>query len=255
MANDAYRALVGPDRPLVGRPVREALPELAGQGFFELLDQVYRSGETYVGEAQPIALARGTDGRPETRYISFVYAPVRAADGSIDGVITEGHDLTALKLAESALRQARDIDLIGRLAAGVAHDFNNLLTVILGNSELLAQSLAADDALQELAQTTYTAAERGADLTRRLLASAARDLAPRRPPRTREARFAAPSITLDITAAAGISGLGRPSSSNTPCSTCASYARRHRRWPYRHRRECGTRPRPDDEAVPGATSA
>src|SRR5690606_31928418 len=106
MANDAYRALVGRERPLVGRPVREALPELAGQGFFELLDQVYRSGEPYVGEAQPIVLARGADGTPETRYISFVYAPVRTPDGRIDGLITEGHDVTALKTAELALRRA-----------------------------------------------------------------------------------------------------------------------------------------------------
>ncbi|MEX2482406.1 MAG: PAS domain-containing protein [Gammaproteobacteria bacterium] len=290
MANAAYRHLVG-ERDLVGKPVREALPELAGQGFFEMLDEVYRSGRPCVGEAMPILLQREADGPAEQRYINFIYAPVRTPRGEITGLLTEGHDVTELKRtedelrtalhdnevifansrdmlcmldiegryvrisasaagllgyapdeligrncldlahpadlertrgalrdiltghptsafenrcirkdgtiapllwsavwapeqrkiiavardlserlqAEATLHQAQNIELIGRLAGGIAHDFNNLLTVILGNSDLLVSELVDHPELRELAEMTHTAAERGADLTRRLL--------------------------------------------------------------------------------------
>ncbi len=79
-------------------------------------------------------------------------------------------DVTGRIELEERLRQAQRLEAVGQLTGGVAHDFNNLLTVILGNAELLVESLPADDALRQLADTTRKAAERGADLTNRLLA-------------------------------------------------------------------------------------
>ena len=70
------------------------------------------------------------------------------------------------------LSQAQKMEAMGQLTGGVAHDFNNLLTVILGNSEYLADRLAGDEALQRIASDIANAAERGADLTRSLLAFA-----------------------------------------------------------------------------------
>jgi len=61
---------------------------------------------------------------------------------------------------------------MGQLTGGVAHDFNNLLTVILGNAEYLAEKLAAHRELHKIADSIATAAERGSDLTRSLLAFA-----------------------------------------------------------------------------------
>jgi CheY-like chemotaxis protein len=72
------------------------------------------------------------------------------------------------------LRQAQRLEAIGQLTGGIAHDFNNLLTIILGNAELLADSLSAEQELRLLAEMTQTAAERGAELTSRLLAFARR---------------------------------------------------------------------------------
>jgi CheY-like chemotaxis protein len=64
------------------------------------------------------------------------------------------------------------MEAMGQLTGGVAHDFNNLLTVILGNSEYLAERLAANKELHKIADSIATAAERGSELTKSLLAFA-----------------------------------------------------------------------------------
>ena len=70
------------------------------------------------------------------------------------------------------LTQSQKMEAMGQLTGGVAHDFNNLLTVILGNAEHLAEQLAANKELHEIAENIATAAERGSELTRSLLAFA-----------------------------------------------------------------------------------
>ncbi len=68
------------------------------------------------------------------------------------------------------LRQSQKMEAMGQLTGGVAHDFNNLLTVILGNAEHIAEKLAPHAELRSFAEGIVTAAERGAELTRSLLA-------------------------------------------------------------------------------------
>ncbi|HEX7775433.1 MAG TPA: PAS domain S-box protein [Parvibaculum sp.] len=85
-----------------------------------------------------------------------------------------GRDLTRQKEMEARLSQSQRLEAVGQLTGGIAHDFNNLLTVIMGNAEELAERLQTDPGLRLLAEMTRTAAERGADLTNRLLAFARR---------------------------------------------------------------------------------
>ena len=80
------------------------------------------------------------------------------------------NDITERVQLEERLRQSQKLEAVGQLTGGIAHDFNNLLTVILGNAELLREALRKDPDLGMLAEMTGTAAERGAELTRRLLA-------------------------------------------------------------------------------------
>ena len=80
------------------------------------------------------------------------------------------HDLTERKRTEEQLVQAQKMEAVGQLSGGIAHDFNNLLTVILGNADLLSDSLKARPDLRQLSDTIQVAGERGAELTQRLLA-------------------------------------------------------------------------------------
>ncbi len=78
----------------------------------------------------------------------------------------------AIEDLNQKLSQSQKMEAMGQLTGGVAHDFNNLLTVILGNSEYLAERLAANRELHEIADSIATAAERGSELTKSLLAFA-----------------------------------------------------------------------------------
>ena len=83
-----------------------------------------------------------------------------------------GRDMTERMVLEGQLRQAQKMEAIGQLTGGVAHDFNNLLTVIIGMSELLADSVGQDPELGPIVQAIDEAASRGAQLTQRMLAFA-----------------------------------------------------------------------------------
>ena len=80
------------------------------------------------------------------------------------------HDLSERKHTEAQLVQAQKMETVGQLSGGIAHDFNNLLTVVVGNAEVLSESLRARPDLQALADAIVQAGERGAELTQRLLA-------------------------------------------------------------------------------------
>ena len=86
------------------------------------------------------------------------------------------HDLTERKLTERQLQQAQKMEMVGQLSGGIAHDFNNLLTVIVGNAEYLSEQLKSRLDLRQLADDICHAGERGAELTRRLLAFSRRQL-------------------------------------------------------------------------------
>ena len=106
---------------------------------------------------------------------------VRDSDGTVIGIVGTVQDVTERRatereneLLQRQLRQSQRLEAIGQMTGGIAHDFNNLLTVILGNAEAFERHLPKDTPLHELAEITRLAAERGAELTSRLLAFARR---------------------------------------------------------------------------------
>ena len=106
-ANEAYRRLFG-GRDLIDRTVREALPEIEGQGFFELLDQVYATGVRFVGHQRAMRLRHTASPGFDERFLDFVYEPMRDEAGHVTGIFVEGHDVTERRRAEASLQELNE---------------------------------------------------------------------------------------------------------------------------------------------------
>jgi PAS domain S-box-containing protein len=118
-ANSAYMRLVG-ERHLHGLAVRDALPEIEGQGFFELLDQVYASGQPYSANDVPLKVLRVGDATPTQVYVDFVYQPIVDNDGTVSGIFVEGMDTTERHVAKQALEESEQRLKEGLVAAKMA---------------------------------------------------------------------------------------------------------------------------------------
>jgi len=103
-ANAAYQQLIA-QRDVIGKTIRDALPELAGQGFFEILDRVYTSGESFRGHAMPVTLQRSPAAALKQRFLDFIYQPVRDTTGAVTGIFVEGTDVTDAERIAAALRE------------------------------------------------------------------------------------------------------------------------------------------------------
>lgn len=108
-ASDSYNRLVG-GRQVVGLTIREALPEIAEQGFVDLLDEVLTSGKPHQESGSRVML-QGAPGEPmRETFLDFAYSPIRAHDGAVTGVFVQGTDQT-----ESILVQRRQRLLLDEL--------------------------------------------------------------------------------------------------------------------------------------------
>lgn len=106
-ANPMALAIWGKDRSVVGKPLFEALPELRGGGFDELLVGVMSTGVPYVGEEVPIVFRRG--GRDASTIVKFVYVPTENSRGERDGVAAFGFDVTTQVLARQKATLAAEV--------------------------------------------------------------------------------------------------------------------------------------------------
>jgi PAS domain S-box-containing protein len=97
--NEAYVKISGRGE-FLGRTIREVFPELEGQGFFELLDKVYRTGEAVVTRGMELRL----EGSDDIQFIDFVYEPIRDDQGAVTGVFVGGYEVTEVHRTTAALR-------------------------------------------------------------------------------------------------------------------------------------------------------
>jgi two-component system, sensor histidine kinase len=106
--NPRYQQLFA-DRPLIGRPLREALPEL-DEAYFERFDHVYRTGETYYGTEMEAWLDYSNTGQLERRYFNLFFQALRDANGEINGLLNFAYDVTEQVVArEQVLKLNREL--------------------------------------------------------------------------------------------------------------------------------------------------
>jgi len=138
LTNKAYMHLVG-DRAIVGRPLLEAVPEMAAAPFPELLKHVLETGEPAIGRALPARLQRRAGGPIDDVFLDLVYQPIKNASGSVTGVLVQGNDVTEYKHMEETLRASdRRKD---EFLAMLAHELRNPLAPILNATELLTRTV------------------------------------------------------------------------------------------------------------------
>ncbi|PTW48864.1 PAS domain-containing protein [Sphingomonas faeni] len=196
LTNPGYDKLIG-HREVLGRTVAEALPDAVEQGFVDLLDRVFASGDAFTASGMLYAVQAEPGGAVHDRYVDFVFQPIRDATGTVVGIFVEGADVTDRKRlerdlqslnadleqrvrdrtqelieAQEALRQAQKMEAVGQLTGGIAHDFNNLLQGITGSLEIVQRRVAQGrvSELDRFITGATTAANRAASLTHRLLA-------------------------------------------------------------------------------------
>lgn len=149
LANSYFYKILGWNRNIIGLSVRAAFPELEGQGFFELCDKVFQTGESYVGQDQ-LAQISLEDGSKKEIYSDFIYQAKRDPEGNINGIFVVCTEVTSRVLANKALEVAKELAERANLAKSVflsnmSHEIRTPLAAILGFSELLKNSSSPEE--------------------------------------------------------------------------------------------------------------
>ena len=144
LANQSFYDLVQHGPEVLGKTYVEAFPELATQGFPELLDTVFRTGEKFEATGMRAMVQRGPGDALAEIFVDFVYLPMREADGQVSGIFIHGVDRTAEVRAAHTLRQTeRDLrsvtentpDLLTRFDRQFRHVFvNSVIENVMGRS-------------------------------------------------------------------------------------------------------------------------
>ncbi|WP_394773041.1 PAS domain S-box protein [Flavobacterium sp.] len=116
LANELYLQLID-RKDIIGKTVKEVLPELGAQGIFEILDTVYKTGETFSANEMLLKFDRYGNGKLVDAYLNFIYQANRDADNNIDGILFFGNDVTEQVLSRQKVEESEKMyrDLIHKL--------------------------------------------------------------------------------------------------------------------------------------------
>ncbi len=149
LVNPMILDMWGKSDAILGQPLMAALPELHGQGFDDLLRGVLKTGVAYHGKEVLARLDRNRDGVLQDTYFDFVYAPLRGADGSIEGVFIHAYDVTEKVDARRDVEASRveadrlltaelaTAELRERLLGILGHDLRNPLSAVTMGAGIL----------------------------------------------------------------------------------------------------------------------
>jgi len=136
-ANTTLLAVWGKDQSVMNQPLLQALPEIEGQGFIEILQGVYTTGEPFYGYEIPALLDYG--GELKKVYFDFIYTPLRKRCGTISGILLLASDVTTQVMAKNALRESerRFRGLIEEAPVATCVFFGRELRIDIANDEML----------------------------------------------------------------------------------------------------------------------
>tara|TARA_R110000744_G_scaffold208504_4_gene327328 strand:+ start:58606 stop:60603 length:1998 start_codon:yes stop_codon:yes gene_type:complete len=141
-ANRNYCEMLG-QADILGKKVTDVVPEVGAQGFVELLDKVYQSGNSHQGIAAPLSF-----GTREPIFVDFIYQPILETNGQVSGILVEGYNVTERVIANRSLQEEhRRKD---EFLAMLAHELRNPLAPIRNVSEMLIQTTEQDSSLQNI---------------------------------------------------------------------------------------------------------
>ena len=125
LANERYMDMIG-HRNIIGKPIREALPELKGSGIYEILDDVYRTGNSFFANEHPVMLER-ENGKLEEIIFNFIYQPSRNVDREIDGILVFAVDVTEQVSARKKIEESEKhlSNILSQVNAGIAQTDSN----------------------------------------------------------------------------------------------------------------------------------
>ena len=127
VANEEALKLWGKDKRIIGKTIAEAIPELKGQPYLKILDNVYHTGETYEGNENLAYLE--INGSLQPVYVNFIYKALRDKSGGIYGILCMGYDVTEqvesrkkITTAEERIRLATEAAMLGTFDVNLVTD-------------------------------------------------------------------------------------------------------------------------------------
>ncbi len=136
--NPVYIELIGGRNP-TGKTLLEGLPEIAGQGFMELLDKVYKTGEAFIGKEMPISVNKG-NGNLEQLHLNFTYQAFKNDVGETEGILVFAYDVTeqvsSRKLMEAS--EKRFSNILSQSIMAIAILKGPEMTVTFANESIIA---------------------------------------------------------------------------------------------------------------------
>ena len=136
-ANARYYEIAG-RRDIIGKTVREVQPEIVGQGYMDILDRVYRTGEPFEATEMPLSLQRGDGASIDKRFINVAWQALREADGSVSGVFIHGVDVTETVRSREAIKDSeeRHRGMLAALDEGISlHDDKGVIIMANASAE------------------------------------------------------------------------------------------------------------------------
>jgi signal transduction histidine kinase len=149
IASPRYVETPGGGRPLIGRSVSDAFPEVRGQGFIEMMDRVFETGIPIFANERLVKLDRDGDGVTEDYWFNVGYQPLRDASGTVYAIASVAYEVTEqmrarrdLEIAQESAEQARVEAVTANQAKSaflttMSHELRTPLNAVAGYADLL----------------------------------------------------------------------------------------------------------------------